>query len=475
MGQWLSEVYVMHLRVKPAIDNTTIMIEVAPLFLVLDASSRVERFRFQTSATFSFLGTHSRNYIDSLIHYLVNLSIDEFNNALHQTKSLLVIHRKFEKMKMEELKPKIDEAFAANYWKTAVVKPHWKTSAHRSEAENGSVIAQLPPVPYFKQFKGQFTQEQATLDRCIQDVSPSEENLRILRESIEFNRECFKKLKEIDLISLNEKQYLKLKDYMRFVYSAYPCIFNNVSAGIVYRVTIIGDKFLEDGKLRKTKYLSYPPLEIVRERGVFNRANSPERTLFYAADRESVAVREMRPKPGSRIILSSWINHTGKTLNCFPLCLTAGINNEMADQASYAFEMITEKMHPQIAEWTTGIFEFLASEFIKEAEPTNSKRYDYLFSAIFADCILQGFSEGKNLKNCDAIVYPSVAWHHIPNNLAILPAIVDSQFRLLEVKEFQVMETWYDKDIELNQMPARLLLLRKAIGFGFGNITWDDD
>jgi hypothetical protein len=475
LGRWLSDVHVMQLRVKPAIDNTTIMIEVAPLFLVLDASSRIERFRFQTGTTFSFSGTHSRNYIDGLILYLANLCIDEFNDALQQTKSLLVVHRKFEKMTMQELKPKIDQAFAANYWKTAGVKPYWKTAAHKSEAENDSIIADLPPVPYFKQFKEKFTQEQSVLNRCFQGTPPGEEDLQLLRESIEFNRECFKKLQEIDLILLNEKQYLKLKDYLRYVYSTGPCIFNEVSAGIVYRVTIVGDNLLEDGKLRKSKYLSYPPLEVVRERGKFNRANSPDRTLFYAADQENVAIREMKPSTGSRIIISSWMNHAGKSLNCLPICMTAGINNDMADKASYAFEMIKEQMHPQVAEWMAGMFEFLASEFIKEAEPTNFRRYDYLFTAIFADGILQGFPNDSNVKDYDAIVYPSVAWHHLPNNLAVLPAVIDSQFSLKEAKEFQVLETWYDKEIALDQMPARLSLVRKATGFSSGNITWDDD
>src|SRR4051794_38853099 len=89
MGQWLSEVQVMEFRVKPPIDNAIIMIEVAPLFLIVDASTRIERFRFQTSTTFSFSGTHSRNYIDGLIHHLVNINIEEFNEALQKTGSLL--------------------------------------------------------------------------------------------------------------------------------------------------------------------------------------------------------------------------------------------------------------------------------------------------------------------------------------------------------------------------------------------------
>jgi hypothetical protein len=475
MGQWLSEAYIMHFRIKPAFDNSIIMIEVAPLFLVVDASSRKERFRFQTSTTFSFSGAHSRNYIDGLILHLANLNIDEFNEALQQTKSLLVINRKFEKMTMEEIKPRIEDAFKVNYWKTAGVNPHWRSSAKKSEVENNQIIATLPAIPYFKQFKEQFTQEQDTLTRCLNEKSPGETDLQILKDSIAFNKQCFGKLKEIDLTSLTDTQYYKLRDYLRYIYSAFPTIFNDLSADFLFRVTVITDRFLQDGKVRESKYLTYPPLKDVQERGVFNRASSPSRTIFYATERENVAVREIKPKVGSKIILSTWMNHSGKPLNSFPICLTAGINNKMADSASYAFEMMADKMHPLVVDWMAGVFEFLGSEFIKESQPTNPKRYDYLFSAMFADGVLSEFPEGSKIKNYDAIAYPSVAWGHIPNNVAILPAVVDSRFTLIEAKEFQVMETWYDKDINLDQFPAKLELIRTAIGFTNGNITWSDD
>jgi hypothetical protein len=147
----------------------------------------------------------------------------------------------------------------------------------------------------------------------------------------------------------------------------------------------------------------------------------------------------------------------------------------MADHASYAFELITEKMLPDVAEWMGSMFEFLASEFIKESEPTNPKRYDYLFSAMFADGMLQEFTEGTTLKNYDAIVYPSVAWNHIPNNVAIVPDVVDSRFSLIEAKEYEVIDTRYDKEIGLNEFPAKLNLLRTTVNFKDGRIAWSDD
>src|SRR5258706_16357221 len=99
---------------------------------------------------------------------LVKLNIDEYNEALQQTGSMLVVHRKFEKMTIEEMKPKIDEAFKINYWKSAGVKPYWKKESIKSESENALIIDNLPPIPYFKQFKEQNTEEQKALSQCIQ-------------------------------------------------------------------------------------------------------------------------------------------------------------------------------------------------------------------------------------------------------------------------------------------------------------------
>jgi len=54
--------------------------------------------------------------------------------------------------------------------------------------------------------------------------------------------------------------------------------------------------------------------------------------------------------------------------------------------------------------------------------------------------------------------------------MAILPETIDSQFTLIEAEEFHVVQTWYDKEIAQNEMPANLKLVRKAVQFKSGNI-----
>jgi hypothetical protein len=115
-----------------------------------------------------------------------------------------------------------------------------------------------------------------------------------------------------------------------------------------------------------------------------------------------------------------------------------------------------------------------SASFVSESNPTKqSARKLMVIHTI--DGILQPFPKGSAQKNYDAIVYPSVAWHHEPNNIAILPETIDSQFTLIEAEEFQVIQTWYDKEIAQNEMPASLQSVRKPVQFKSGNIIWDDD
>ncbi|MEP6947632.1 MAG: hypothetical protein ABI863_00090 [Ginsengibacter sp.] len=97
--------------------------------------------------------------------------------------------------------------------------------------------------------------------------------------------------------------------------------------------------------------------------------------------------------------------------------MTAGIANDFSDKATYAFELMQEKMQPLYADWMENYFGFFAAEFIKESRQKHPKKYEYFFSAFFADRILQPYPEKSNLSDYKCIVCPSVAGDHIPNNL----------------------------------------------------------
>lgn len=477
LGQWLNDEFKLECRIKPAFDNNIIMFEVCPAFLVYDAGSKLELYRFQTDTVFSFSGSHSKTYIRGLIYYLTCLSIDEFNEAFKKTKSLFAISRNFEKPTIEEIEPYVDDALKHDLAEKHGIVPYWKNNASKTEEENDLLISSLPPIPNSKLFIDKVTtEERIAISHCLTNNPIDEKYLNIVKSAIEFYKECFAHLKKIDLQILNDTQHQKLSNYLNFVLNTSPIINNEVTAEFIYRVTTVQDNFLENGKLRNTKFLSYPPLDLVIKKGVYNRANSPTTTLFYASLMPQVAVRETHPDKGQRIILTTWQNKSLKPLNAYPICLTSGIHNEYADRNNYAFEEICKTMHPTIAEWMEVIFSFFSSEFIKESEPTNPKRYDYLFSAFFADRLLQPFPENSNMPSFECIVYPSVAWNHVPDNLAIIPEVIKKNiFTPIAAKEYEVLDTWYDRKIDLNQYPAGLRFIRQSVAIEDSQILWNDD
>jgi hypothetical protein len=79
------------------------------------------------------------------------------------------------------------------------------------------------------------------------------------------------------------------------------------------------------------------------------------------------------------------------------------------------------------------------------------------------------------VKNVECIVYPSVAWEHIPTNIAVLPDTLKSKFALAKAREYLVLETWYDRKIQLWEYPVKLQLIRESKEIKNGRIIWKDD
>jgi hypothetical protein len=104
-----------------------------------------------------------------------------------------------------------------------------------------------------------------------------------LKESIVFYKDVFPKLQSIDLNTISSDEVIELRAYLDKVFNVEVMVFNDVQFDLLYRVTIVAEDFREKGKVRDTKYLKYPPLDIVVKKGVYNRANSHEKTVFYAS------------------------------------------------------------------------------------------------------------------------------------------------------------------------------------------------
>jgi hypothetical protein len=124
---------------------------------------------------------------------------------------------------------------------------------------------------------------------------------------------------------------------------------------------------------------------------------------------------------------------------------------------------------------TNQILGFLASEFVKDCEILNDNRYEYLYSSYFADKVLAPFNEEDPTPNYDFVIYPSVAWQHKHDNVAIIPDSVNNKLKPIKAVEYIVEETFYEKDLKEDDMPVKLKMIRDSYWIEDDYIIWEDD
>lgn len=336
------------------------------------------------------------------------------------------------------------------------------------------MIFDLPDIPNSKKYIDDMTPEQHAMLKCINKEKLTNEDEAILQESIDFYKKVFPKLKEIDLKIITKEQSSDLAKYLDNVFNFKIYVSNNIHFEILFRVSFVRENFKEKGKVRNPSYLKYPSLQIVKNSGIYNRANTDNKTVFYASFFENVAIRETKPQVGDRIIISIWKNISGKPFNSYPIT-NSSIVNESVQKATKAFKETKDVNNPLFGEILDINLAFLASEFVKETEIKSKERFEYFYSAYFADRILSPFREGDPTPNIDCIIYPSVAWKHQHENLAVIPESVDKKLRLIKAIEYIVDETYYDKDLSKDELPVKLTYVREANWIENDLIIWEDE
>jgi hypothetical protein len=475
MGWWFQKHEAMNLRIKPAYDNSTIMVAVEPILSLVDAHTQIERYRFQTQTTFQFDSKFSKKSTFRLVYDLINTAIDDFNLLLQKVDSALTIHKEYSKPSYDEMVTQIEKAFEINSLSNVNLQPYWKVSQSDflNNPSNDELIQKLPAIPEFKKFFAAKTFKQQALDKLMHGNADNEEE-KIIQAAMEFYKNCFSQLQKINLFVLSDKQAQQLKEYLKQVFNVHFIVSNTATFELLDRVTTIKDEFRRDGKVRDIKFLRNPSLELNKKNGVHGRANSPDTTVFYASFDENVAIRETKPKQGERIIISTWRNTSLSPFVYFPIGLAPGIDTEEIDKITQVFESLRHTTNPLIVEFGECFFRFLGFEFIKDPVIVNSKKYEYLYSSFFADKILQVHDEGTPQFNFDAIVYPSVAWNHKHENIAIKEDSV-KKLQLISAKEVEVLEVFYDRKLNLKDYPIRAKIIRISKRIENEIVVWSDD
>lgn len=333
---------------------------------------------------------------------------------------------------------------------------------------------QFPDIPKCKQFDGKMTPEQRAFDKLVEKQALNEEENKTLLEAITFYEVCFKFLKSINLSIITDDEAKQITDFLRKVFNIELLVQNNISFNYLFRVTIVREEFLDKGKVRDTKYLTHPPLELIQKNGVYNRANSPDTTVFYASFNENVSLRETKPPKGSRIIISKWKNRLNRKFISYPLMNNDTVKNEALEASTKAFQEAKKIMHEHMFKINDLLLKFLSSEFVKDTPIVNSKRYEYLYSSFFAEQVLNGKFPDDPAKETDLIVYPSVAYNHKEDNVAVASRTM-KDLLVIEATEYLVKETHFDKPSNIENKAADLDLLRTSWWIEYDYIIWDDE
>lgn len=332
-------------------------------------------------------------------------------------------------------------------------------------------LPHIPPCKFY--YNAQNCPEHDVVIKCMNvGIELDESEIGVMKEAIKFYEEAFAALKEIPLSHISMEDAEDLVQYLNLVFSmGFPVSFD-LEIKDVYRVTVVKSDFLERGKVRNPKFLSFPPVSLLQSMKWFNRANSFNSTVLYAAFKEDVALRETKAPVGSRVIVTRWQPKKAGTFNAHPIT-NSGIENNRVQNTTSEFRKAIAVYHPLFARILDINLSFLASEYVKDVPILSPNRLEYLYSAYFSDRTLKLNSKTVDMQDFDLIIYPSVAFKHKEDNIAIHPNAVE-RLKIVHAAEYLVEEANYSKTDD-NEAPVKLHFLRESNWITQDQILWEDD
>lgn len=332
----------------------------------------------------------------------------------------------------------------------------------------------LPDIIKYKQFEEELTKEQHIINKIIEKQSLDDSDENILDELIEFYKSTTERLAKLDLHKISQNDFEALNNFLRLFYNVLYPVQNKLNFRKLYRVCVINDNLRENGKVRHPKYISFPDLEFNKKRGTLNRANTSNSTLLYASSILNVAIAEIRPQKGDKIIISHWVKDNDNQFNSYPIInCTKEIANDFLKQSAEHFKQMYTLTHKKLARIIDINLQFLASEFIKPVKNGSNKGYEYAFSSYYSDKIIDS-------DDFDCIIYPSVPFKYAADNIAVKPDNLDDYvnikkgLKLAFLQEFEVKEIDYSS-LNLERDFYNFELIRDADWIKPDDIIWNDD
>ena len=368
---------------------------------------------------------------------LLTIAGFEYAKTFHEkTRQTNLLHHNIPKPKLGDVRTVIQECI--DIWDA-------QSKAFKAKGRKHLVsFRDLPEIPEHKRFTGEtpFTVEQFISHKLHMKQSIDESEQRIFEELSAFYVELNEKLKTINYSNFTSDDLVAFENYVFYAFNFVALISNDLTINKVFRA-VTNDLVLDENqRITNIKYLKYPSLDIVKSKGLFNRANTSKSTVFYSADSIDAALKEARPVLNKLVTVGIWVPNKVKTFVSYPIIHheEAIVANKNVAKAFENAKVEENSYHPLFLKYTHYFIKLLAREY---AKPALSK-FEYLISALFSERIFET-NDLNPAFNFECILYPSVGNELQTENIAIKPNVLDTDFRLTKVLEFEIEETYYDR------------------------------
>lgn len=335
----------------------------------------------------------------------------------------------------------------------------------------------LPTIPTCKRWLKPMVNNRATLEQLVSNklfdnIPLTKKEEKIIQDCVQFYQQLYHSLQSFNYDSLNSQLKINyFKDYLNYAFNYE--LLNGGYIEILETYRLVPNK---DGRSKtNAKELAYPPIKVLKCKGLYNRANTSLNSIFYSSETIDAVFRECKPSKGEIVSLGIWKPKNNVTLNYYSIesNFKAKSVNEFAKRAYVAIEQLS----PILVDLLKNYLLILNYEYSKKV----NAKIEYIVSATLSEKLLNlDMKKDRSILepyNYDAILYPSLGNEFNYSNLAIIPESVDEKLELKEVYEWEVLSTNYDKEV-LKTNPRQLTVAKvKCTNFSNhiaedGKINW---
>lgn len=178
-----------------------------------------------------------------------------------------------------------------------MTKPNWQTN-----------FRDLPTIPEHKRWieNERLTIEQTISLKLLSGQAISNEEEEIFKSLVNFYSELNEKLKTLDYTNFTEEDFQNFKDYIFYAFNYIALITNKLTIFQTYRLVVNEWVLKSNEPITNTSLLKYPSLDIVKQINKFNRANTPNKNVFYSAENIDTALKETRPPLNKLVTIGVW-------------------------------------------------------------------------------------------------------------------------------------------------------------------------